>query len=69
MSFFILLKNKKTMKKNESKMYDFFQSSDLKNLNFYIYCPTHNNENKEEITELIINNNGVSQKHIIILNI
>lgn len=57
------------MKKNDCKMYDFFQSSDLKNLNFYIYCPSHNNENKEEITELIINNNGVSQKHIIILNI
>ena len=57
------------MKKNDCKMYDFIQSSDLKNLNFYIYCPTHNNENKEEISELIINNNGVSQKHIIILNI
>jgi hypothetical protein len=57
------------MKKNESKMYDFFQSSDLKNLNFYIYYPTQNNENKEEISELIINNKGVSQKHIIILNI
>ena len=57
------------MKKNDCKMYDFFQSSDLKNLNFYIYRPTHNNENKEEISELITNNNGVSQKHIIILNI
>ena len=44
---------------NVRKLEDFFLYSDLNNLSFYIYCPSFNNEEKKEISNIIINNNGV----------
>jgi hypothetical protein len=42
-------------------MNEFFPSSHLDNLSFYLYCPSLNQEAKEEINKLILNNNGVSK--------
>ena len=47
------------MKKNDRKFGDFFQYSHLNNLSFYLYCPSFNNEQKKEISNIIINNSGV----------
>ena len=41
----------------------FFSSSDLNNLSFYLYCPSFGPEKKEEITNIINNNNGVSKNN------
>ena len=45
------------------KYTQFFESSDLNNLSFYLYCPSLNPEEKEEIANIIINNNGVRKKN------
>lgn len=49
------------MTKNNIKITDFFQSSDFRNLSFYLYYSSFQNEKKEEIAKYIINNNGVSK--------
>jgi len=46
-------------------MNEFFPSSDLNNLSFYLYCPSLKSTEKEEICSMIQKNNGVSI-HIII---
>ena len=47
------------MQKNERKWDDFYLYSNLNHLSFYLYCPTLNNEEKKEISNIIINNSGV----------
>lgn len=39
---------------------EFFSSSNLNNKFFYIHCPFIPNEEKAELCENIVNNNGVS---------
>lgn len=39
---------------------DFFPSSDLNHFSFYIYCPNLKEEEKREISLLIVKNKGVS---------
>ena len=53
------------MKKNDRKFGDFFQYSDLNTLSFYLYCPSFNNAQKKEISNIIINNSGVRKNYII----
>ena len=42
-------------------MNEFFFFFLLDNLSFYLYFPSLNQEAKEEINKLILNNNGVSK--------
>ena len=56
------------MKKNDRKFGDFYLYSDLNYLSFYLYCPSYNNEQKKEISNIVINNNGV-RKYICNLKI
>lgn len=42
-------------------MTEFFPSSDLNNLSFYLYCPSLKSNEKEEICSMILKNNGVSK--------
>ena len=41
---------------------DFFPSSDLNNLSFYLYCPSITEEEKLHITKKILENKGVSKQ-------
>ena len=50
------------MKNNLSKVFEFFPFSNLNNMSFYLYFPSYSDEEKEEISEIIHQNKGVSQK-------
>lgn len=50
------------MKNNLTKEMELFPSSNLNNKSFYLYFPSYNDEEKEEISEIILKNKGVSQK-------
>ena len=39
---------------------EFFPSSNLNNISFYFHCPFLNEEEKREMSEIIIKNKGVS---------
>ena len=43
-----------------NKIIDFFPSSNLNNFSFYIHCPNLKEDEKREISLLIIKNKGVS---------
>lgn len=40
---------------------DFFPSSDLNNLSFYLYCPSITDEQRLIVTNRILENKGVSK--------
>lgn len=54
------------MKSNHNEIVDFFPSSNLKNLSFFLYCPSINDEEREEISKTILKYKGVSN---ILINI
>lgn len=47
------------MNNNLEEINDFFTSSNISNCSFYIHCPTLKEEEKREISSLIINNDAV----------
>ena len=47
------------MLKKIEEMTEFFPSSNLNNFSFYFHCPTIKEEEKVEISELIVKNKGV----------
>lgn len=53
------------MENNLSKALAFFPSSNLNNMSFFLYFSSYSDEEKEEISDIIIKNKGVGQ--IIIL--
>lgn len=53
------------MKNNLSKELDFFPCSNLNNMSFYLYFPSYNNEEKKEVSDIILKNKGVSQTIIL----
>ena len=48
------------MKSNHNEITEFFPSSNLNNISFFLYCPSMNEEEKEEISNTILKNKGVS---------
>jgi hypothetical protein len=47
---------------NKSKeIIDFFSSSSLRNCSFYIHCPSLKEEERREISSLILKNQGVNK--------
>lgn len=48
------------MYNKKEEIIDFFPSSNLNNISFYIYCPNLKEQEKREISLLIIKNKGVS---------
>ena len=55
------------MNKKIKEITEFFPSSNLNNISFYFLCPTIKEEQKREISELIVKNKGV--RNINYLNI
>ena len=53
------------MKNNSSQLFEFFPSSGLNNMSFFLYFPLFEEEEKEKVTEIILKNKGVSQKIIL----
>lgn len=47
------------MLNKEEEMIEFFSSSNLNNISFYFHCPTLKEEEKMEMSEIIIQNKGV----------
>ena len=47
------------MHKTIDEVTELFPSSNLNNFSFYLHCPTIKEEQKREISELIIKNKGV----------
>jgi hypothetical protein len=48
------------MKNKIEEVSDFFFSSNLNNILFYIFCPTYSDEEKIKISDIIVHNKGVS---------
>ena len=48
------------MLNNIYELAEFFPSSNLNNFSFYFHCPSLKEEEKREMSEIIIKNKGVS---------
>jgi len=53
------------MLNNIEELTEFFPSSNLNNFSFYFYCPSLKEEEKREMSEIIIKNKGVSSEELL----